>query len=80
MTAVVTAGGRGLGRAFAQALARDRTVAVIARSRVELDETVALIGGRARAFVADATDATAIDRAFAEIERRKFYTLQVQRL
>jgi NAD(P)-dependent dehydrogenase (short-subunit alcohol dehydrogenase family) len=69
VTAVVTGGGRGLGRAFAQALAIDHAVAVLARSRSELDETVALTDGRACAFVADVTDALAIDRTFGEIER-----------
>jgi len=71
--AVVTGGGRGLGRAFAQALAADGwAVAVLARSAEELAETVALIeraGGRARAFIADVTDAAAIERAFSEVER-----------
>ena len=68
-TIVITGGGRGLGRAFARALAADQAVAIVARSSGELAETVALTGGRARAFVADVTDAEAIDRTFAEIER-----------
>ncbi|MBV8185788.1 MAG: SDR family oxidoreductase [Alphaproteobacteria bacterium] len=70
--AVVTGGGRGLGRAFALALAADHAIAVMARSAGELDETVALVhaaGGRARAYVADVTDHAAIERAFASIER-----------
>jgi NAD(P)-dependent dehydrogenase (short-subunit alcohol dehydrogenase family) len=70
--AVVTGGGRGLGRAFALALAKDHAVAVVARSAKELDETVALVqaaGGRAQAFVADVTDRAAIDRAFSAIEQ-----------
>ncbi|HEY6715408.1 MAG TPA: SDR family oxidoreductase [Reyranella sp.] len=71
--AVVTGGGRGLGRAFAQALAATGyAVAVMARTAAELAETVALIeraGGRARAFPADVVDGTAVDRAFTEIER-----------
>jgi NAD(P)-dependent dehydrogenase (short-subunit alcohol dehydrogenase family) len=70
--AIVTGGGRGLGRAFALALAADHAVAVVARSVGELDETVALValsGGRAQAFVADVADASAVDRAFADIER-----------
>jgi NAD(P)-dependent dehydrogenase (short-subunit alcohol dehydrogenase family) len=70
--AVVTGGGRGLGRAFALALAKDHAVAVVARSAAELDETVALVeraGGRALAFVADVTDGNAVDRAISAIER-----------
>jgi NAD(P)-dependent dehydrogenase (short-subunit alcohol dehydrogenase family) len=70
---VVTGGGRGLGRAFAQALAgAGSAIAVVARSAAEIAETVALIeraGGRARAFTADVTDADGVDMAFGEIER-----------
>jgi NAD(P)-dependent dehydrogenase (short-subunit alcohol dehydrogenase family) len=70
--AVVTGGGRGLGRAFAQALAgAGYRVGVIARSATELAETVRLIegaGGQARAYVADITDAASVAGAFAEIE------------
>jgi NAD(P)-dependent dehydrogenase (short-subunit alcohol dehydrogenase family) len=71
--AVVTGGGRGLGRAFAQALAAaGYAVAVLARSEAELAETVALVersGGTASAFRADVTDKAAVDHAFAEVEQ-----------
>ncbi|HEV7543503.1 MAG: meso-butanediol dehydrogenase / (S,S)-butanediol dehydrogenase / diacetyl reductase [Rhodospirillaceae bacterium] len=71
--AVVTGGGRGLGRAFAQALAaEEHAVAVLARSASELAATVALVeraGGRASAFVVDVTDGMAVDHAFTEDER-----------
>ncbi|HVH80367.1 MAG TPA: SDR family NAD(P)-dependent oxidoreductase [Stellaceae bacterium] len=70
---VVTGGGRGLGRAFAQALAAaGSTIGVIARSTDELAETVHLIeqaGGTARAFAADITDAAAVHAAFGAIKR-----------
>ena len=70
--AVVTGAGRGIGRAIAQALAAAGTkVAAIARSENELAETVALIeksGGKASALPGDVTDASAIARAFSEIE------------
>src|SRR5579872_2676959 len=67
-TAVVTGGGRGLGRAFAQALgARGAKVVVIARSEHELDETVASIGSRARAFAANVTDAESVGEVFRKI-------------
>jgi NAD(P)-dependent dehydrogenase (short-subunit alcohol dehydrogenase family) len=69
--AVVTGGGRGLGRAFAQTLAAaGHAVAVIARSTDELAETVASIeAGRSHAFTADVTDADAVGAAFAGIEQ-----------
>jgi len=69
--AVVTGGGRGIGRAIAMALAESGVrTAVIARSERELSETVALIeenGGQAKAFVADVTDAARIRAVLAEI-------------
>ncbi len=65
--ALVTGGGRGLGRAFAQALAgAGARVAVTARSGHELAETVGLIeqaGGTAIAVPADVTDQAAVVRA-----------------
>ena len=71
--AVVTGGGRGLGRAFACALATaGYAVAVVARSSDELAETVSLIdaaGGRAQAFVADVTDAQAVDEVIRGVEQ-----------
>jgi NAD(P)-dependent dehydrogenase (short-subunit alcohol dehydrogenase family) len=71
--AIVTGGGRGLGRAFAQALAAaGASVAVLARSAEELAETVATIeghGGRAVSFPVDITDERAVQGAFAEIDR-----------
>jgi NAD(P)-dependent dehydrogenase (short-subunit alcohol dehydrogenase family)/uncharacterized protein YndB with AHSA1/START domain len=71
--AVVTGGGRGIGRAIALALATAGTsTAVLARSQSELDETVQLIehaGGRAQAFATGVTDVMAVRRAIAEIER-----------
>lgn len=58
--AVVTGGGRGLGRAFARALhAGGWKVALITRSPVEGAQT----------FIADVTDEAAIRRAVADIER-----------
>lgn len=60
-TALITGGGRGLGRAIAIAYARaGAAVAVSARSADELDETAWLIaeqGGRAVALPADVRDA-----------------------
>jgi NAD(P)-dependent dehydrogenase (short-subunit alcohol dehydrogenase family) len=71
--AVVTGGGRGIGRSFAEHLAAaGARVALIARSADELAEAVAGIeqrDGRAAAFPADVTDAGAMARIIAEIER-----------
>jgi len=64
--ALVTGGGRGIGRAVALALAREgAAVAVAARSADQLDETARLIheaGGRAIALPADISDPAAVRR------------------
>jgi NAD(P)-dependent dehydrogenase (short-subunit alcohol dehydrogenase family) len=69
---LITGGGRGLGRAFAQALAQaGAKVAVTARSEFELAQTAELIeqaGGRALALPADVTDRHAIARVVATTE------------
>jgi NAD(P)-dependent dehydrogenase (short-subunit alcohol dehydrogenase family) len=71
--AVVTGGGRGIGRAIAATLSEaGMTTAVLARSASEIAETARTIeqaGGSARPFAADVTDAAAVGRAFQEIER-----------
>lgn len=69
---LITGGGRGLGRAFALALAQTGAqVAVTARSESELAQTAALIGqagGRALALPADVTDQHAVARVVAAVE------------
>ena len=71
--ALVTGGGRGIGRAIAQALARaGAAVAVLSRSTEQLSETVRLVqqdGGRAAAYPADVTNEQAIQTAIGEIEQ-----------
>jgi NAD(P)-dependent dehydrogenase (short-subunit alcohol dehydrogenase family) len=70
--AVVTGGGRGLGREVARRLAAEGTyVAVAARSEDELRETVELIngaGGRASAFGLDVSDPGAVEHMVAAVE------------
>jgi len=70
--ALVTGGSKGLGRAFAGALAEAGSrVAVTARHDGELDDTIAEIeerGGRGFAFPADVTDGEAVARLVAAVE------------
>jgi len=72
--AVVTGGGRGVGRAVAQTVASaGAAVAVVARSNAEIDETARLIqqsGGSAQAFPADVADPAAAAGAMAAITKR----------
>ena len=72
--ALVTGGGRGLGRVSAQALAgAGAAVGVLGRSGGDLAETVDLIeaaGGVAAAACADVTDDRATSRAGGELRRR----------
>jgi len=72
--AVVTGAGRGLGRAYTLALAAaGASLAVIARSTYQIDETVALIqqaGGRAAAFAVDVTDRQVVETVVQRIEQQ----------
>ncbi len=72
--ALITGGGRGIGRLLAQALAgRGMAVGLVARSAGELAETVDLVaraGGTAAAAPADVTDRDALAGALAELRRR----------
>jgi NAD(P)-dependent dehydrogenase (short-subunit alcohol dehydrogenase family) len=70
---LVSGGDRGLGRLLAGTLGRaGATVALLARSRDELDDTVAEVersGGKAAAVTADITDEAATTAAVAELRQ-----------
>ncbi|HEX4225588.1 MAG TPA: SDR family NAD(P)-dependent oxidoreductase [Pseudonocardiaceae bacterium] len=70
-TALVTGGGRGIGRAIALGLAGSGArVAVLARSAEQVEETVRLVhdaGGDALAVTADVTDDDAVAASLARI-------------
>jgi NAD(P)-dependent dehydrogenase (short-subunit alcohol dehydrogenase family) len=72
--AIVTGGGRGIGRAIALALAKaGADVAVAARSTDQIKETVALIekaGGCGMAVTLDVTDQQAVERMVRKVEKR----------
>src|ERR1700690_360026 len=72
--AIVTGGGRGIGRTMAHRLAAaGAAVAVVGRSMPHLEENVLRIqrmGGQATAIVADVTDRAAIERVVYETEQR----------
>ncbi|MDE2304439.1 MAG: SDR family oxidoreductase [Gammaproteobacteria bacterium] len=64
--ALVTGGGRGIGEAIAVALAgQGAAVTLLGRDRRRLDEVAARIGAATGVVIADVTDPTAIERAFA---------------
>jgi len=73
MTVLVTGGGRGIGRAIALALAGPgHVVAILSRTRAELEETARAIesrGARAVVLVADLTDEATIARGFDRLGR-----------
>lgn len=74
-TAVVVGGSKGMGRAVADILAADGArVAVMARGREALDETVAALGAAgspdAVGLSVDVTDPASIDAAFREVGER----------
>jgi NAD(P)-dependent dehydrogenase (short-subunit alcohol dehydrogenase family) len=68
--ALVTGGGRGIGRAIALRLAADGlAVAVAARSRDQVDDTAHAAGARALALTLDVTDAASIAAALERTTR-----------
>jgi len=71
--AVVTGGGRGIGRVIAQQLAAaGAAVAILARTQAQLEQTTSLIettGGTVLAWPADVTDESRVNQVIAEIEQ-----------
>lgn len=69
--AVVTGGGRGIGRAVASALSQEGwSVVVAGRTSESLDDTIASLDGGGLAVVADIGDVGDVDRLFAETVER----------
>ena len=69
--ALVTGGGRGIGRAIASVLVQaGATVTVLGRDRAALDEAVAA-GAAHFAAVADVADQAAVNAAIAEAAARR---------
>jgi 3-oxoacyl-[acyl-carrier protein] reductase len=73
--AVVTGGSKGMGRAIAERLAAEGArVAVVARGRGALDDTVAALHALGStgslALPVDVTDAGQVDAAFSDLDRR----------
>ena len=65
--ALVTGGGKGVGAAIAQGLAKDgMRVAILGRDRAALDRTATAIGGLA--VEADMSDPAALLRAHAQVK------------
>jgi 3-hydroxybutyrate dehydrogenase len=71
--ALVTGGGRGIGRAIARALAGpDTLVAVASRTRSDIDATareLEMLGGRSLPILMDVTDEASVEAGVAELSR-----------
>ena len=70
-TALITGGGRGIGKAIALAFAgQGARVALAARTREQLEQTANEIGSNAIALVCDVSDPESVSRMFSEMRER----------
>jgi len=70
-SALITGGGRGIGRAIALTFARQGArVAVAARTREQVEQVAAEIGGDAMALVCDVSDPESVSRMFTDMRER----------
>lgn len=70
-TAVVTGGNSGIGLAIARRFAEEGAhVFITGRRQAQLDEAVALIGGRVESIQGDVTEAADLDRLFDTVKTR----------
>lgn len=70
-TALITGGGRGIGRAIALAFAREgMRIAVAARTAEQVEQVAHEIGNGAIALVCDVSDPESVTRMFAELRER----------
>ena len=69
-TCLVTGAGRGIGRAVPERLSADgHRVALVARSKDELDQVAAALPGESLVIAADLTAPGEVDRVFDEVQR-----------
>ena len=70
-TALITGGGRGIGRAIALAFAREGIrIAVAARTAEQVEQVAAEIGNDAIALVCDVSDPESVARMFSDLRER----------
>jgi len=70
-TALITGGGRGIGRAIAFAFAREGArIAVAARTAEQVEQVAREIGNGAIALVCDVADPSSVTRMFGELRER----------
>jgi 3-hydroxybutyrate dehydrogenase len=70
-TALITGGGRGIGRAIAHAFAREGArIAVAARTAAQVEQVASEIGPNAIALVCDVADSESVTRMFSDLRER----------